>query len=47
MNIATCFYKLKQFQQGIQICNQVVTDPDGKLFHQAFYKKAYFLFELG
>ena len=46
MNMAACFYKLKMYQKGIEICDQVLNDALGKDFYQALYKKAYFLYEL-
>lgn len=47
MNMAACFYKLKEYKKGIEICDQVINDPLGRQFYQALYKKAYFLFETG
>ncbi len=47
MNMAACFYKLKKYDKGIEICDQVLNDPLGRDFYQALYKKAYFLYELG
>jgi hypothetical protein len=40
LNIATCFYKMQQYEKAAELCSKIVEEEDGKLCVKAYYKKA-------
>ena len=43
LNIATCLYKQNEEKKAIEMCNNILSENDGKKFTKAYFKKASFL----
>lgn len=43
LNIATCFYKQKQYAKSLEMCRKIIEEEDGKNYSKVHYKKAYIL----